>query len=320
MPASLTLRTRTAISVPLLLIGSLAMTACGSDAKAGSSADPTKSVEVIPGVTVKADQKLHAGLSDQTRRNGVVRVATDLPYPPFEMFTSVGSKQMTGIDYDLGQALAARLGVRFEFSPQKFDGLLPAVQAGKFDVVMSAMTDKKERQSAVDFVDYLNAGPGWLVKKGNPTRLEKITDVCGKAVGVQSGTNHQQLLKDRQATCKAAGLPAIKVLAFSKDSEAQLALRSGRVVADYLDEVTAAWVASTTDDGKTFSTVTGDQAVGPHSPSPMGIGVSKSDARLSQSIRAALQSLMDDGTYVKILKKYHVPGIAIPKATVNAGL
>lgn len=235
------------------------------------------------------------------------------------MFTSVGGKQMTGIDYDLGQAIGARLGVRFDFSPQKFDGLLPAVQAGKFDVVMSAMTDKKERQAAVDFVDYINAGPGWLVKKGNPTGLAKITDVCGKAVGVQSGTHHQELLKDRQATCAAAGLPKIEVMAFAKDSESQLALRSGRVIADYLDEVTAAWVASSTDDGKVFSTVTGDTAVGPHSPSPMGIGVSKSDPRLSRSIQAALQSLMDDGTYLKVLNKYHVPGIAVPKATINAG-
>lgn len=318
MPRHLTLST--CVSVPLLLAGSLALTACGGTEEAGRPSGPATSAEVIPGVTVKTDPKLHAGLSAPIRERGVVQVATDVPYPPFEMFTQAGSRQMTGIDYDLGRAIAARLGVTFTFSPQKFDGLLPAVQAGKFDVVMSAMTDKKERQTAVDFVDYLNAGPGWLVKKGNPTGLDEITDVCGKPVGVQSGTNHQQLLKERQATCKAAGRPPIKVLAFAKDSEAQLALRSGRVVADYLDEVTAAWVASTTDDGKTFATVTGDKAVGPHSPSPMGIGISKTDPRLARSVQAALQSLMDDGTYTKILEKYHVPGIAIPKATVNAGL
>ncbi|MFF3886163.1 ABC transporter substrate-binding protein [Streptomyces sp. NPDC001914] len=309
----------TLISVPLLMAGSLVLTACGSEEDAGPSSDAAKSAEVIPGVTVKTDSKLRAGLNPRIRERGVVQVATDVPYPPFEMYTQVGSRQLTGIDYDLGRAIALRLGVTFKFSPQKFDGLLPAVQAGKFDVVMSAMTDKKERQSAVDFVDYLNAGPGWLVKKGNPTGLDEITDVCGQAVGVQSGTNHQQLLKDRQATCRAAGLPPIKVLAFAKDSEAQLALRSGRVVADYLDEVTAAWVASTTDGGKTFSTVTGDKAVGPHNPSPMGIGISKTDPQLTRSVQAALQSLMDDGTYTKILEKYHVPGIAIPKATVNAG-
>ncbi|MEV3928431.1 hypothetical protein [Streptomyces sp. NPDC049944] len=83
--------------------------------------------------------------------------------------------------------------------------------------------------------------------------------------------------------------------------------------------MTAAWVASTTDDGQVFSTLTGDKAVGPHSPSPMGIGVSKSDARLSRSIQVVVQSLMDGGTYLKVLKRYHVPGISIPKATINAG-
>ncbi|MBO1332312.1 ABC transporter substrate-binding protein [Streptomyces sp. VRA16 Mangrove soil] len=310
---------RYAVTLPLAALCSLAMTACGGSADPGPGKAPAKAQKIASGVTVKADPALHAGLSEKIRSRKVVRVATDVPYPPFEMFTSVGSHDITGIDHDLGRAIGARLGVTFTFTPQKFDGLLPAVQAGKFDVVMSAMTDKKERQQAVDFVDYLNAGPGWLVKKGNPIGLSKITDVCGRTVGVQSGTHHQQLLKDRQATCEEAGLPPIKVLAFAKDSEAQLALRSGKVVADFLDEVTAAWVASTTDHGKTFSTVTGDAAVGPHSPSPMGIAVAKNDPRLSRSIQRALQSLMDDGTYLKILKHYHVPGIAIPKATVNAG-
>ncbi|MGW2401073.1 ABC transporter substrate-binding protein [Kitasatospora sp. NPDC001664] len=269
---------------------------------------------------MSADAALAARVPQSVKQAGKVRVATDLPYPPFEMYASEGSKEITGIDYDLGRAIGARLGVKFEFTGQKFDGLLPAVQAGKFDAVMSAMTDKKERQQAVDFVDYINAGPGWLVKKGNPENIKVVTDVCGKSVSVQTGTNHQRILEQRQELCKQEGKPAITVLAFSKDSEAQLALRAGKVSADFLDEVTAAYVADTAEGGAAFDTVRGKEAVGPTSASPIGIGVSKDVPGLKESIQAALQSLMDDGSYRKILEAYHVPGIAIPKATINGAL
>ncbi|MFF0558088.1 ABC transporter substrate-binding protein [Streptomyces sp. NPDC004266] len=295
---------------------------CGTESGASAPAEPQMAgpATVLPDLIVKPDPELYATLPETVRAAGTVRVATDVPYPPFEMYAEEGSTRITGIDYDLGQAIGARLGVEFHFEAQKFDGILPAVQAGKFDAVMSAMTDKKARQKSVDFVDYLNAGPGWLVRKGNPEKIAVVTDVCGKPVGVQTGTNHQKLLRQRQELCKAKGLPPIEILAFSKDSEAQLALRSGKVIADYLDEVTAAYVASTADGGRSFSTVTGREAVGEYSASPMGIGVSKDHPGLKEAVQAALQSLMDDGSYRKILAKYQVPGIGITEATVNGAL
>ncbi|MFF9431327.1 ABC transporter substrate-binding protein [Streptomyces sp. NPDC014746] len=309
-------------TVVLIAVAALLVSGCTTETGTTAATAPPAAgpVAVLPGLTVEPDPKLHAMLPEAIRATGTVRVATDIPYPPFEMYEIEGSRQITGIDFDLGQAIGARLGVRFDFKAQKFDGILPAVQAGKFDAVMSAMTDKKARQESVDFVDYLNAGPGWLVAKGNPAGITVVTDACGKPVGVQTGTNHQKLLQQRQQLCKAKGLPPIEILTFSKDSEAQLALRSGKVVADYLDEVTAAYVASTADGGKAFSTVTGRAAVGEYSASPMGIGLAKDHAGLKEAVRAALQSLMDDGSYAKILNKYEVPNIAIPKATVNGAL
>ncbi|MCU7820220.1 ABC transporter substrate-binding protein [Kitasatospora sp. DSM 101779] len=312
-------------AVTLALASSaLSLSACSSSSGKSSDAAPAAAAPSAPvtvkGVPISADGKLTATLPETIRKAGKVRVATDVPYPPFEMYVSEGSKEITGIDHDLGQAIGARLGVKFEFTAQKFDGLLPAVQAGKFDAVMSAMTDKKERQQAVDFVDYVNAGPGWLVRKGNPDGIKVVTDVCGKSVSVQTGTNHQKILEQRQELCKQQGKPAITVLAFPKDSEAQLALRSGKVSADFLDEVTAAFVADTADNGTAFDTVTGKEAVGPTSASPIGIGISKSAPGLKEAVRAALQSLMDDGSYKKILDAYHVPNIAIQQATINGAL
>ncbi|GAA4980636.1 ABC transporter substrate-binding protein [Kitasatospora paranensis] len=274
----------------------------------------------VQGIAISASPELAAKLPADIRKAAVIRVASDIPYPPFEMYESEGSKKIVGIDVDLGAAVGARLGIRFDFQAQKFDGILPAIQAGKFDAVMSAMTDKKEREKAVDFVDYINAGPGWLVKKGNPDGIKVVTDVCGKAVSVQTGTNHQKILDQRQELCKSQGKPPITVMAFPKDSEAQLALRSGKVVADFLDEVTAVYVSETAEGGTVFDAVTGREAVGETSASPIGIGVSKSASGLKEAVQGALQSLMDDGTYGKILAARHLPGIAIAQATINGAL
>jgi polar amino acid transport system substrate-binding protein len=307
----------------LIAAASLAcVTACSSTsakpATDGSAA--AGPVTVIPGVQVSVDRALHDQLPDAIKQAGVVRVATDVPYAPFEMYVDGSTTQMTGIDYDLGQALGAKLGVRFTFSEQKFDGILPAMQAGKFDAAMAGMTDKRKREAAVDFVDYSNSGTGLLVLKGNPKNFHQVTDLCGQTVAVQAGTNQEKLIQARQAVCSQAGKPAIGVQVYPKDSDAQLALRSGKVSADVIDLVAAAWTAKSADGGATFDAITDTAAVGGSGASPNGIAVVKSLPQLSDAMTKALQELIDDGTYGKILDHYGVAAIALPKATKNAAV
>ncbi|AUG75886.1 hypothetical protein CFP65_0967 [Kitasatospora sp. MMS16-BH015] len=298
-----------------------AVAACSSSTSstgaAGQAAGP---VTVLPGVQVSADASLHAKLPGPVKAAGQVRVATDVPYAPFEMYADGSTTQLTGIDYDLGQALGAKLGVRFVFGAQKFDGILPALQAGKFDAAMAGMTDKKERQQVVDFVDYSNSGTGLLVAKGNPHGLRQVTDLCGQAVAVQAGTNQEKLIKARQSVCTQAGKAPISIQVYPKDSDAQLALRSGKVAADVIDLVAAAWTAKTADGGAAFDAVTDTNAVGGSGASPNGIAVAKNLPELSDAMTQALQALIEDGTYTKILDHYGVTAIALPKATKNAAV
>ncbi|MGW2996706.1 transporter substrate-binding domain-containing protein, partial [Streptomyces sp. NPDC001193] len=166
-----------------LIIALTAATALATLTSCSDSADAAKSAGVeqitVAGAAVTKDTALHDALPDAIKKSGTVRVATDVPYAPFEMFVAEGEPELTGLDYDLGQALGAKLGVKFDFAPQKFDGIVPAIQAGKFDAAMSAMTDNKERQAVVDFVDYSVSGSGIMVAKGNP---EKITNMCQSLV------------------------------------------------------------------------------------------------------------------------------------------
>ncbi|MFB6896663.1 ABC transporter substrate-binding protein [Streptomyces hydrogenans] len=293
----------------------LSLSACGGDEPAAPSGKA-----VIGGVEIVKDQQLHDLLPEKIKKAGEVRVATDVPYPPFEMYVKEGGTELTGLDYDLGQALGAKLGVTFAFSPQKFDGIVPALQAGKFDVAMSAITDNEERQKVVDFVDYSQSGSGILVGDGNPAKVTTLDDLCGRKVAVQAATNQLDLLKSHQDVCAKTGKGKVDIQTFPKDSDAQLALRSGKVVAQVLTKPAAGWVAKTADGGKAFDLVEDPAAPGGYNASPNGIAVSKQLPELTDAIQKALQSLIDDGTVVKIYNEYGVTSIAVKEATKNAAV
>ncbi|MEU3726423.1 ABC transporter substrate-binding protein [Streptomyces sp. NPDC031705] len=307
--------TAAALSAAILMT----VSACGDDAASGGAAEPSAAATVA-GVTIAKDAALHSALPAKIRESGVVRVATDVPYAPFEMFVTEGKPELTGLDYDLGQALGAKLGVRFAFTPQKFDGIVPAVQAGKFDAAMSAMTDNKERQAVVDFVDYSVSGSGIMVVKGNPAKIATLDDLCGKKAAVQAATNQLALLQAHQAKCKTAGKAEIDIQTFPKDSDAQLALRSDKVVAQVQTKPAVGWTAKTADQGNAFEVVDDPAAAGGYGASPNGIAVSKKLPQLSDAIQKALQALIDDGTVTKIFEKYGVASIAVKEATKNAAV
>ncbi|MER5402106.1 ABC transporter substrate-binding protein [Streptomyces sp. NPDC002599] len=300
-----------------------AATALATLSACGGGDDPAPSAAgavSVAGVEIKKDQALHDALPDTIKKAGTVKVATDVPYPPFEMFVKEGAKELTGLDYDLGQALGGKLGVRFVFTPQKFDGIVPAIQAGKFDAAMSAITDNKERQQVVDFVDYSQSGSGIMVAHGNPDKIGTLDDLCGRKVAVQAATNQLSLLKSQQAVCNKAGKGQIDIQSFPKDSDAQLALRSGKVVAQVLTKPAAGWTAKKADSGKAFDLVNDPAAPGGYNASPNGIAVTKRLPELTGAIQKALQALIDDGTLTKIYNKYGVASIAVKEATKNAAV
>ncbi|GJF31358.1 ABC transporter substrate-binding protein [Kitasatospora sp. NE20-6] len=311
---------RPALLAALALCGSLSLTACGSSGGDGPAATATATPVTVAGVTVTRDAALYAALPAAIRKAGRVRVATDVPYPPFEMYTAEGSTTMTGLDHDLGQALGARLGVTFVFQAQKFDGIVPALQAGKYDAAISAITDNKEREQVVDFVDYSVSGSGILVAEGNPQKITTLDDLCGHSVGVQTATNQQKLLEKHQDACRTAGREPIHLQAFPKDSDAQLALRSGKVVADVLTKPAAGWTAKTADGGAAFDLVDDPAALGGYNASPNGIAIPKNLPELTGAVQKALQSLIDDGTVAKIYGTYGVASIAVKSATRNGAV
>jgi len=313
-----TLSLLTAAVVAVALAVTLA--ACGSSSGGGgasNSASPAASSFNV--ANVKADSSLNALLPGAIKSAGTIRVATNIPYAPWEMYTAVGSKQATGIDYDLSQAIAARLGVKASFDQTAFDSIIPALLAGKEDMVMASMFDNAERQKQLDFVDYANDGYGILVPAANPGNIHTVDDLSGQPVAVQSGTSQIGELQKLNAKFTAAGKAPVKILQFPQDSDALLAVTSGKAVAQMDDQSVAAYTVKTFGGGSTFTLVNDPSVASSFANAIIGVGVPKTDTQLRDAVQKSLQSLIDDGTYAQILNKYGEGSLAVTAAQLNQG-
>ena len=299
------------------LAGVVLLAGCSTGSGGDDAAAASDTVEVA-GVEITVDESAAELLPAEIAEAGSVEVATNAPYAPFEMFVEEGSDELTGVDVDLGRAIGAKLGVDFEFSQQEFDGLIPGLQAAKYDVVMAALTSSEERMDVLTFIDYSASGTGILVEAGNPEGIENYLDLCGKDVAVQAATNQVDLATGVwQGECEAEGLDPIKLSEFPSDADAQLAITSGKAVASLLTKPSAGYVAKTANDGATFEVVEDPEAPNGYEATLNGIGVLKENEAFAKAIQAALQSLIDDGTYEAILDQYGVTGIGIDEATIN---
>lgn len=310
---------RSALAAAALAVTGVLVAGCASAAGTEPSTDGDSAEAVtILGVEVAVDEDARALLPDDIADAGAVTAATDAPYAPFEMFVEEGSEELTGVDILLGEAIGAKLGIDVEFAQQGFDGIIPALQAGNFDLTISAMTSSVERMDVLTFVDYSASGTGILTRAGNPDDIETYLDLCGKNVAVQSATSQVELVNDVwQAECEAEGLEPIALSEFPSDSDAQLAITAGKAAASLLTKPSAGYVAKTTNDGDTFMVVEDPTAPNGYDATLNGIGVLKENEQFAEAIQAALQSLMDDGTYEAILAEFGVEGIGIDEATIN---
>jgi polar amino acid transport system substrate-binding protein len=303
------------LSITLLVLALIVLpvvAGCGGTTTTTAAAD-YDITKIVAGI--KVDDKAAATVPDKYKTTSV-KVGSDCPYPPWEMFVGE-TDQFTGFDPDLAQAIGAKLGIKFEFIKASFDGIIIGIQAGNYDVAMSAMYDNLFRRETVDFVDYAQDGTGMLVKKGNPEGIKGFADLAGKAVGCEKGTTQAAALAALNEQFKAEGKPEMTVSEFPDQPAALLAVQSGKVVCDLTDSSTGGYVALTTDDGATFEVIMDANPPKGWETQPDGIGVLKSNTGLRDAIQKALQALMDDGTYKTIIDHYGIQ--PIDKATINAG-
>jgi lysine/arginine/ornithine transport system substrate-binding protein len=226
-----------------------------------------------------------------------IKFGVDATYPPFESLAPSG--KMEGFDIDLGNAICEHLKVKCVFVSQTFSSIIPALQARKFDAILSSMSKTPEREKAIAFSTEMYNEPTSLIAKKGSGITATVDGLKGKTVGVEAGTIQESYAN---AYWKPFG---VKVVSYPGQDQVYADLLSGRLDASLQDSVEAdygflktpkgadyALVANVTDDPK--------DVLGSY----VAIGVRKNEKELLAKIDDAIAALHKDGTYDKLQSKY----------------
>lgn len=306
-------RSRLAAAGAIAVAGALLLTGCG---------DQTKDKDKGSGSASTAGAPLADKLPKEIRDKGKIEVGSDIAYAPVEFKDSSG--KAVGLDPDLAAAMGKQLGVTLEFQNGTFDALLTGLRSGRYDIAMSAMTDNKNRQEGVDpdsgkkvgegvdFVDYLTAGVSIYTRKGDTQGINGWSDLCGKKIAVERGTVSEDLAKQEAKKCPSG--KKLTIEPFDDDQQSQTRLRSGGVDAASSDFPVAAYAVKTSGGGKDFQIV-GQQV----EAAPYGIAVAKKDTQLRDALQAAMNAIIKNGEYQKILQKWGAQDGAVKESVINGG-
>jgi polar amino acid transport system substrate-binding protein len=283
----------------LVAVAGLTLAGCSNGGGGGSSTSGAP--------TIAPDAAAVALLPDSIKELGTLDMGVDATYPPNEYKDADGNP--IGWDIELANAVAAKLGLKPVWTVAAFANIIPSVKGDKVAMGVSSFTDNAERQEQVNFVDYYQAGILWASAAGNAVDPD---NACGLKVAVQATTyEHTDEVPAKSDACVKAGKKAITIVPFDTQDAATTAVALGQVDAMSADSPVTAYAIAQSKGKLQAAGASFDVA-------PYGYALSKT-LGLDKAVQAAVQSLMDDGTYKAILTKWGVDDGAIPAAVINGG-
>jgi len=301
------LRRPTLMLTSVAAAAALALSGCSSSGTSnksggsgGGSTSPTNTSASAPapsGSTISVPAAI--------KSKGTITIAMDATYPPDESIANDGHT-IVGFDADLGNALAKAMGLKADLKNVTFDDIIPGLQSGKYDVGLSSFTDNKKREKTVDFVTYFQAGEGFYVKAGSGKTFNGLASLCGHTVSVEKGTTEETDANTQAKKCK------VTVLSFADQGQANLAVSSGRADVGFADSQVVGYIVKQSNGqfqvtGQAFAVA------------PYGIALPKGNG-MAKAVQAALEELMKNGTYQKLLKKWGVQSGGISKPVIDGAI
>ncbi len=302
------------------LVAGLALTACSSPSDDASTSDSgATSGASESGAATMSDTDLSYDVSGvekvddiaallpaEIADRGVLNIGAAIDYAPAE-FRAEDLTTAIGYDVDLGKAIGRVLGVETEVIDGEFASLLPGI-GSLYDIGISSFTITDERTANYNMISYISVGSSYAVRTGNPDGIDPES-VCGATIGVQTGTWQEEELAAFNDGCVDAGLEEIEILSYATQSDVTTNLVGGKVGAFYADSTVALYAVALT--GEQLQIVGGVRDA-----LPQGIVVAQDDEELTAAIQAAVQQLMDDGTWEAILANWGAEGAALDEAVV----
>lgn len=224
---------------------------------------------------------------ERIKAAGVIRIGVDDAFPPMEYRDEKGN--LIGFDVDLANELGKRLGVEIVWVPTAWDGVILALQSGKFDMILSTLTITEERAQKIDFSPPYIYGAQIVVVREQNKDINVLADLKGRVVGTQLGSTGQV------AAEKFGGFKDLKLYATYPEAFTDLAI--GRIEALIVDEFVGRYYITKQEGAyRVLEEVMEEESI--------GIGFRKGEAAFREAVAQAIEDIKADGTYAEISKKW----------------
>ncbi|WP_405151624.1 ABC transporter substrate-binding protein [Sphaerisporangium sp. NBC_01403] len=309
--------------LPLLLLaacGTAAGTEQGSGAvtaEAAAAAGAPLKIDTSPDQKRVRAEKVDAiatRVPEAIRSGGELSVGITGDGTPPLSFLADDDSTVIGVESDVAQLVADVLGLRLRLDRTSWENLFLAVRSGKDHVGFSNITVTEERKDIYDFATYRVDQLAWETGKDSKlTRIEQPSDIAGLKVAVGSGTNQEKILLEWDERNKKAGLKPIEVQYYQRPADYYLALKSGRIDVYFGPNPTSAYHSAVSGDTKIAGTLSG----GGESVQGLIAAMTQKGNGLVQPVSDALNTVIENGKYAEVLKRWGLSNEAIPASQVN---
>jgi len=248
------------------------------------------------------------------RARGTLRVGSQQTFPPVE-FREPGKSEVIGVSSELLAEVSKRLGLKLESIQGEYASLISGVEADRFDVASGGISDTEEREQKLDFINYMYSGGAMMMLADDPaaSSAKTIDDFCGKTTATLLGSRViMGVVEAASERCTKAGKPAIKAEQLPSAPDARMQLDLKRVDA-YMGDYPALVYMGQQFPGR-YRIVGGSYILTPYITS---WGFAKNKTGLRDAVQKAMQSMVADGTYKRMMDKWGVGGGALSEISIN---
>jgi polar amino acid transport system substrate-binding protein len=293
----------------------LALAGCGAEpqAKAATETGVNTSAEQNR-VTTTKNEAAAALLPAKVRDRGTLIVGAGFGSGSVPLgFLADDNKTPIGLEVDISYLVAEALGLKPDIQVTSWENLFIGIDSAKYDAGFSNITVTEKRKQKYDFATYRKDDIAFEAKKGGNWRVTGGKDIAGKTIAVGSGTNQEKILVDWNEANIKAGLPAATIKYFQNQSDTYLALNSGRIDAYLGPNPSIAYHVKTSSQTETIGKFSGA------GPALQGLiaATTKKDSGLVKAYQAAINGIIADGSYAKVLARWNVSNEAVEKSEIN---
>lgn len=259
---------------------------------------------------VKPDVDVQGLVPADVKAKGSLQLVTDPTYAPIDFTDNTG--KIIGLEPDMALAVANKMGIKIDITKGDFNGILAGLQSKRYDASWAAFSITPARTAVVDMVSFMKGGTSVMVKKGNEDSYHDVLDLCGKTVTAQTGTTQALIvLPNFEKQCSDAGKAAITPLLLPQQDSANQSIASNRAQAMLADNALTAYYSQVQPEA--FAQIDSILV----EPSLAGVAMAKGDGALAKAFQAAIQSLINDGTYATIMAAWNLTPSAVTTAEIN---